>query len=48
MEQTINGSTQSGQGKWVLFDIVNRRNIRLISPVLLWECVQYHNRARLE
>lgn len=37
MEQTIDGSTLSEQGKWVLFDIVNRRNISLIFPVLEWE-----------
>jgi quinoprotein relay system zinc metallohydrolase 2 len=37
MEEAIDGSTQSEKGKWVLFDIVNRRNISLIFPVLEWE-----------
>jgi quinoprotein relay system zinc metallohydrolase 2 len=37
MEQTIDESTRSEQGKWVLFDIVNRRNIARIFPVLEWE-----------
>jgi quinoprotein relay system zinc metallohydrolase 2 len=37
MEQTIDESTQSEKGKWVLFDIVNRRNISVIFPVLEWE-----------
>ena len=37
MEQTIDGATLSEQGKWALFDIVNKRNISLIFPVLEWE-----------
>ena len=37
MEQTIAGAALSEQGKWVLFDIVNRRNVSLIFPVLEWE-----------
>ena len=37
MEQTIGEATQTEQGKWVLFDIVNRRNISLVFPVLEWE-----------
>ncbi|MDH4286035.1 MAG: quinoprotein relay system zinc metallohydrolase 2 [Gallionella sp.] len=37
MEQAINESVLSEQGKWVLFDIVNRRNVSLVFPVLEWE-----------
>jgi len=37
MEQTIDESTQSEKGKWVLFDIINRRNINFVYPVLEWE-----------
>jgi len=37
MEQAIEESNHSEQGKWVLFDIVNRRNIARIFPVLEWE-----------
>jgi quinoprotein relay system zinc metallohydrolase 2 len=37
MEQAIDESVLSEQGKWVLFDIVNRRNISLVFPVLEWE-----------
>ena len=37
MEQAIEGAARSEQGKWVLFDIVNRRNISLVFPVLEWE-----------
>ena len=37
MEETIDGATRSERDKWVLFDIVNRRNVSLIYPVLEWE-----------
>ncbi len=37
MEETIKTAGQSENGKWVLFDIVNRRNVALIYPKLEWE-----------
>jgi quinoprotein relay system zinc metallohydrolase 2 len=37
MEQAIDESGRSEQGKWELFDIVNRRNVGLVFPVLEWE-----------
>jgi quinoprotein relay system zinc metallohydrolase 2 len=37
LEQAIDDSARSEQDKWVLFDIVNRRNISLVFPVLEWE-----------
>lgn len=37
MEQTIDEAVLSEKGKWVLFDIVNRRNVSLVYPVLEWE-----------
>jgi len=37
MEQAIEESTHSEQGKWVLFDLVNRRNISRVFPALEWE-----------
>ncbi|MFA5825285.1 MAG: quinoprotein relay system zinc metallohydrolase 2 [Gallionellaceae bacterium] len=37
MEQTIVSAAQSEQAKWVLFDIINRRNIALLYPKLEWE-----------
>lgn len=37
MEQTMDTANQSEQGKWALFDIVNRRNVNLIFPALEWE-----------
>ncbi len=37
MEQTIVEAVQSEKDKWVLFDIVNRRNVSLVYPVLEWE-----------
>lgn len=37
MEQTIADAVQSEKDKWVLFDIVNRRNVSLVYPVLEWE-----------
>jgi glyoxylase-like metal-dependent hydrolase (beta-lactamase superfamily II) len=37
MEQTITTAARSEQNKWVLFDIVNRRNVALIFPTLEWE-----------
>lgn len=37
MEQAIDGAALSEQGKWVLFNIVNRRNISRVFPILEWE-----------
>lgn len=37
MEQSINESTHSEKGKWVLFDMVNRRNIAGINLGLEWK-----------
>lgn len=37
MEQTMETANRGEQGKWALFDIVNRRNINLIYPALEWE-----------
>jgi len=37
MEQAIAGFPSSENGKWVLFDTVNKRNIALIFPLLEWE-----------
>ena len=37
MEQTMQSAATSEQGKWVLYDIVNRRNVNLIYPALEWE-----------
>jgi quinoprotein relay system zinc metallohydrolase 2 len=37
MEQTMDTAAQSEQGKWILFDIVNRRNVNIIFPGLEWE-----------
>ncbi|MBU1425560.1 MAG: quinoprotein relay system zinc metallohydrolase 2 [Gammaproteobacteria bacterium] len=37
MEQTIATAAKSEEGKWVLFDVVNRRNVALVFPALEWE-----------
>jgi quinoprotein relay system zinc metallohydrolase 2 len=37
MEQAIAGFPVSENGKWVLFDTINKRNIALIFPMLEWE-----------
>lgn len=37
MEQTIPTAARSEQGKWLLFDAVNRRNVALLYPQLEWE-----------
>jgi quinoprotein relay system zinc metallohydrolase 2 len=37
MDDTIKTAGQSENGKWVLFDIINRRNVALIYPKLEWE-----------
>jgi quinoprotein relay system zinc metallohydrolase 2 len=37
MEQTVATAAQSEKDKWVLFDVVNRRNVALIFPLLEWE-----------
>lgn len=37
MEQTMDTAAAGEQGKWVLFDIANRRNVNVIYPQLEWE-----------
>ncbi|MFZ3018406.1 MAG: quinoprotein relay system zinc metallohydrolase 2 [Gallionella sp.] len=37
LEKTITTAAQSEQKKWLLFDIVNRRNVALVFPMLEWE-----------
>lgn len=37
MEQTLTEAGQSERGKWLLFDVANRRNIARIFPDLEWE-----------
>ncbi len=37
MENTMDSAAASERDKWVLFDIVNRRNVNNIYPVLEWE-----------
>lgn len=37
MEDTIETAAQSEKSKWLLFDIINRRNVALIYPKLEWE-----------
>lgn len=37
MEETIETATQSEKGKWLLFDMTNRRNVARIFPMLEWE-----------
>ena len=37
MEETIITAAQSEQGKWLLFDATNRRNVARIFPLLEWE-----------
>ena len=37
MEQAIATAAQFEKDKWVLFDVVNRRNVALIFPLLEWE-----------
>lgn len=37
MEQTMETANHSEQGKWALFDIVNRRNVNIVFPALEWE-----------
>jgi quinoprotein relay system zinc metallohydrolase 2 len=37
LEQTIATAARSEQGNWLLFDIVNRRNVALVFPMLEWE-----------
>jgi quinoprotein relay system zinc metallohydrolase 2 len=37
MEQTLDTANHDEQGKWALFDIINRRNINIIFPALEWE-----------
>ena len=37
LEQTIATAAQSEQGRWLLFDIVNRRNVAMVFPMLEWE-----------
>jgi len=37
MEDTIITAAQSERGKWLLFDITNRRNVARIFPIFEWE-----------
>lgn len=37
MREAMNTAAQSERKKWVLFDVVNRRNINLLYPMLEWE-----------
>lgn len=37
LEQTLSTAAQSEQGNWLLFDVVNRRNVALVFPMLEWE-----------
>jgi hypothetical protein len=37
MEETIETAARAEQGKWLLFDVVNRRNIANLYPKLEWE-----------
>jgi quinoprotein relay system zinc metallohydrolase 2 len=37
LEQTIATAARSEQGNWLLFDVVNRRNVALVFPLLEWE-----------
>lgn len=37
MEDTIRTAGQSERGKWLLFDVINRRNVARIFPAMEWE-----------
>lgn len=37
MTQSMDSAAQNEKTRWVLFDVVNRRNVNLIYPVLEWE-----------
>jgi quinoprotein relay system zinc metallohydrolase 2 len=37
LTHTMDHAAQSERGNWVLFDIVNRRNINIVFPALEWE-----------
>jgi quinoprotein relay system zinc metallohydrolase 2 len=37
MEETIETAAQTEKGKWLLFDMTNRRNVARIFPMLEWE-----------
>ncbi len=37
MESTIGNAARSEQGKWALFDVINRRNVAFLFPLLEWE-----------
>ena len=37
MESAMNTAAASEKGKWLLFDVANRRNVNTIYPVLEWE-----------
>ena len=37
MEKAMDTAAASEKGKWVLFEIVNRRNVNTIYPALEWE-----------
>jgi len=35
--EAINSDGKGGKGDWLLFDVVNRRNVNLAYPQLEWE-----------
>jgi len=37
MSDTMSSAAQSEANPWLLFDVVNRRNVNLIYPQLEWE-----------
>ncbi len=37
MEKTMDTAAVTEKNNWVLFDIVNRRNVNNLYPVLEWE-----------
>lgn len=37
MEETIETAGQSEKGKWLLFDVTNRRNVARLFPMMEWE-----------
>lgn len=37
MENTLGNAAGSERGKWILFDVINRRNVSIVFPVMEWE-----------
>ncbi|HEY8119632.1 MAG TPA: quinoprotein relay system zinc metallohydrolase 2 [Methylophilaceae bacterium] len=37
MEKSMDTAAASEKGKWILFDIINRRNVNIVYPSLEWE-----------